>query len=117
MTRAVMRFGLAALVLIGASGLALAALYREGADRRAILVSAVVAFVVQLAAFAVVRRGVGKLDVIAAWGLGMGLRFAMFAVYALVVVELLALPSAAALISLATFFFVSTLVEPPFLKP
>ena len=40
----------------------------------------------------------------------------VLALYAFLVIDMLALPSAAALLSLATFFFVSTLVEPPLLK-
>jgi hypothetical protein len=46
------------------------------------------------------------------WGLGALLRLITLAVYALVFVNALALPATAALISLATFFFLSTLVEP-----
>ena len=53
----------------------------------------------------------------AGWGMAMLLRFATLAIYGFLVVERLGLPSTAALLSLATFFFVSTLVEPPLLKP
>ena len=52
----------------------------------------------------------------AGYGAGMLVRFAVLALYAFLVIDRLALPSAAALLSLATFFFVSTLVEPPLLK-
>ena len=70
---------------------------------------------VQLVAFAAARHTSGT-NPFAGWGVGMLLRFAALAIYGLVVVKAYALPSAAALLSLATFFFVSTLVEPPLLK-
>jgi hypothetical protein len=79
-------------------------------------VSAVVALAAQLAAFVVARHAAGD-NVIAGWGLGVGLRFIVLGVYAFVVVGALGLPESAALLSLVTFLFVSTLVEPPFLKP
>jgi hypothetical protein len=47
---------------------------------------------------------------------GAVLRFLVLGVYALVFVETLALPSVAALVSLAAFFFLSTLIEPLLLK-
>jgi hypothetical protein len=49
--------------------------------------------------------------------MGMGLRFLTLAVYALLVVKALGLAQAPALLSLAGFFFVTTLVEPLLLKP
>jgi hypothetical protein len=85
------------------------------AERRAVLVSAALAFVVQLVTFALARRSVGT-NPFAGYGLGLLLRFATLFVYAFLVVGRLGLPSSAALLSLATFFFVSTLVEPPLLK-
>lgn len=85
------------------------------AERRAIAVSAAIAVVVQLLVFAGVQRGVRGGNVIAAWGAGAVARLAVLAVYALVIAKAFALPSAAALVSLATFFFLSTLVEPLFL--
>jgi hypothetical protein len=44
------------------------------------------------------------------------MRFAVLGVYALVFVKALGLPSGAALISLAAFFFISTLIEPLLLQ-
>ncbi len=84
-----------------------------GADaRRAIVASAAVAFVVQLVAFALARIAASRQNAIAGWGLGALLRMGVLAVYALVVVKALGLLAVPALVSLATFFFVSTLVEP-----
>ena len=107
---------LVALVTIGVSGAVLALVFRGAGEQRAILVSAVVALAAQLAAFVVARHAAGD-NVIAGWGLGVGLRFIVLGVYAFVVVGALGLPESAALLSLVTFLFVSTLVEPPYLKP
>jgi hypothetical protein len=85
--------------------------YEGDAERRALAVSAGVAYVVQLIAFAVVRL-LARTNVIAGWGLGAVVRLITLAVYALVVVQALALPSGAALVSLAVFLFLSTLIEP-----
>jgi hypothetical protein len=52
----------------------------------------------------------------AAWGLGMLLRFVVLVLYAFLVVKALALPAEAALLSLVAFFFLTTLVEPMLLK-
>lgn len=79
--------------------------------RHSIFVSAWVAFVVQLFAFAVLRLTVGR-NVVAGWALGALLRMVTLAVYALVVVKALGLVATAALISLAAFFFLSMFVEP-----
>ncbi len=84
--------------------------------RRAILVSAVVAYLIQLPAFLLARRTAGT-NPFAGYGLGMLLRFATLGLYALVFVPRLGLESLPALVSLVSFFFVSTLVEPPLLKP
>ncbi len=84
-------------------------------DRHAITVSAIVAYVVQLCSFAM-TRAYATTNVMAAWGLGMLLRFFVLAAYALVGARLLGLPMTAALVSLAAFFFVSTLLEPVLLS-
>jgi hypothetical protein len=105
--------GLSALLILAASwalGLAF-----PPAARHSIVVSAWVAFVVQLFAFAVLRL-VARQNVIAGWGLGAVLRMLTIAVYALVVVKALGLVAGAALISLAAFLFLSMLVEPLVLK-
>jgi len=103
-----------AVVIAMASGV-LALVYRTPAERDAIAISAVVAFVVQLVAFGIVRLSAEK-NLIAGWGLGAILRFLVFVVYALVIVKALGLPATAAMISMAVFLFASTLVEPLFLK-
>ena len=108
-------FAGASLVIIVAGAWLLGLIFASPAERRAIRVSAGVAWVAQLFGFAVARL-LAATNVVAGWGLGMLLRFAVLAVYALVIVKAFALPAAAALLSLVTFFFVSTLIEPPLLK-
>lgn len=108
-------FALVALAVIALVGWMLTYAFTTAADAHAIMVSAAVAFVGQLVAFAVARRWVAT-NVAAGWGLGMLLRFFVLAIYALVGVKVLGLPVTSALVSLACFFFVSTLAEPVLLK-
>ena len=56
-------------------------------------------------------------NMIAGWGAGMLLRFVTLVLHALVGIKVMGYPPAPALLSLAAFFFVSTLIEPVFLKP
>lgn len=80
-------------------------------ERQAVMLSAVTALVVQLVAFVALRLG-GRERSIAMWGVGMLLRFATLTVFAFAVVGALGMPPVATLVSLATFFFVSSLLEP-----
>ncbi len=96
---------------------ALAGFVFTGADsRRAVAISAGVAFAVQSAGFAIVWR-LKRWNIMGAWGLAAGLRFLALAAYGLIAVRTLALPATAALFSLVTFFFVTTLAEPWLLRP
>lgn len=108
-------FALVSLGVIAAVGWMLSFAFSAPGDRRAIAISAAIAFVVQLGAF-VLARAWATTNVVAGWGLGMLLRFAVLAVYALIFVKVLALPASAALVSLVAFFFVSTLLEPVLLS-
>ena len=103
-------FAAASLAAIALVGALLALVFRTAADHRAILTSAGVACVVELLASSVVRvapRG----RAMQAGGLGALLRFSVLLAYALLALRPLELPATAALISLAAFFFVSTLLE------
>ena len=112
--RAIAIYGaLSALLIAVASGIF--ALAFPPAALHSIAVSAGIAFVVQLFAFAILRL-VARENVMAGWGLGALLRMITLAVYALVVVKALGLTTGAALISLAAFLFLSMLVEPFVLK-
>lgn len=102
---AVVTIGVVAVV-----GALLTLVFRGPDDRTAILVSAVVAVVVQLAAFAV-SRAAGKVNVSARMGAGAMIRLFSLIAYALVVIYVAKLPASPALVSLALFFFLSTLSE------
>jgi hypothetical protein len=114
--KATVQFAAVTLPLIAAAAWVMGLVYRSAGEQRAIWISAAVAFVTQLLAFAVARRSVGR-NVVAGWGLGVLLRVLVLAVYALVIVKAFGLPSSASLVGLATFFFLSTLLEPLLLKP
>ena len=108
-------FSAASLTVIALGAWVMTMFFRSPGDARAVWTSAVIAFAVQVIAFAIVKLS-AKTNVMAGWGVGAILRFVVLAVYALIVVKALGLPSAAALVSLALFFFVSTLIEPLLLK-
>lgn len=97
------------------AGIFLGLAYRgtDGATE-AVLVSAVIVFVVQMGAFALARRFARTGQAIAGWGLG-----AVISMLTLIVFGLLAgavgLPRTVALLSLATFLFLTELIEPPLL--
>ena len=109
-------FALACAAIIGALWAILVLLFTEDAVRRALGISAGIAFLVQMVAFFIARAFARRKNVIAGWGIGVALRFVALAIFALVAVPRLGLPLAASLLGLATFLFVSTLIEPLFLK-
>ncbi len=106
------------LVLVLAAAFVLGLVFRAPGDARAIAISAVLALLVQISVFPAVRRLAGRPGgVMVGWGAGALVRFLTLVVYGILVVKVLA-PSvapAAALIGLATFLFLSTLIEPLFL--
>ena len=114
MGRGLALYALACLLAIGMAAGVLVAVYGSPAERRAVVVSAVVALVVQVIAFAIARLLAGRGSAIAGWGLGAVICFAVLVVYGFVS-RALELPSNAALVSLATFFFLTELIEPPLL--
>ena len=89
--------------------------WTDAAGNEAVRASAWLAFIVQSFTFAIARL-VARQNVIAGWGLGVMLRFASVAFWALLGIKALGLLSGPALISLVVFYFVSTLVEPLFLN-
>ena len=109
--RAVLAFAASTVLIIVGAGWLLTFAFPTVPDRGAIVTSGWIALVVQLIAFAIARLTL-RHNVIAGWGLGALLRFVVLAVYAFLMVEALGLPMVAAVVSLAVFFFVSTLVEP-----
>lgn len=107
-------YSAACVVAIGAIG-AVSALFTEGLGRQAILASAVLALVVQLLAFTVARLFRDR-HVFVGWGMGSAMRFVALALYAVIVAKLWGAPVMAALLSFAAFLFVTTVIEPLFLK-
>jgi hypothetical protein len=110
-TASLIALAVGAIVIMALAALLDVTLFTSPAERRAVQISAEVAYAVQLAGFALLFR-LRKWNVMAAWGLAAILRFGALAVYALVLVKPLGLPATAALCSLVTFFFVTTLAEP-----
>lgn len=103
----VVGYGLAALLGITAL---LLVVFREADGRRAVLVSAAIALVVQGLCYVVVRNAPPQ-KLLVAWAATAALRLLSLVVYALVVIAPLTLPAAPALVSLATLFFVTTVLE------
>jgi hypothetical protein len=102
-------------VAIGLAGVLFGLAYRSGAGRHAILASALLAWVAQAMAFGIVWR-LRVWNVMAAWTLGMLLRLVVLVAYGLAGVRVLSLQPEPALVSMAVFFFLSTLIEPWFLR-
>jgi hypothetical protein len=105
----------AACIAIIAAIAALCALFTGPEARQAILASGLVALIVQLAAFTVTRLLL-RTHAMVGWGIGSGMRLIALVLYSIVVAKLWRPPVAAALLSFAGFLFVTTLVEPLFLK-
>ncbi len=91
------------------------AIFRAADARRALWIAAWTALAVQLVAFAVVRI-IARRNVIAGWGVGVIIRFVALVVFALLGVPRLGLPLTAALLAMATYLFLTTLLEPLFLR-
>ena len=115
MIRSTSIFAGVSLALVMVMGWLLTLVWPEVAERHAVFVSAIVALVVQLFAFAIAKLSAAS-NMLAGWGVGVLLRFVVLAAYALVGAKALGLPLAPALISLVAFFFVTSLVEPVLLK-
>ena len=109
--KAVALFGAITAAIVGVGTWVFGHIYATDDGRHAVLVSAAVALVVQLFGFMMLQLA-KKASPIAAWGLAALLRMGVLVVYALVVVKAYGLAPAPALLSLAAFFFLSTLVEP-----
>ena len=102
-------------IVIAVAGVLFGLAYSDDAGRHAIVASAVLAWVAQAMAFTIAWR-LRTWNVMAAWTLGMLLRLVVLMVYGLAGVRALSLRPDAALVSMAVFFFLSTLIEPWFLR-
>ena len=113
--RGIRLYALASFAVIAVAAGAFAFVYDDGAARQVVLVSAALAFAVQLVAFAVARLLAANGHGIAGWGLGAVFCFVTLVVYGFVC-RAAGLPTSAGMISLATFFFLTEVIEPPFLN-
>jgi hypothetical protein len=88
-------------------------------EHRAMLVSAGLAFAVQLGSYALLRpaRGGGGApgDLLIRWGIGAGMRLLVVVLYA-PLARVMFLSLDAALVSLVTFFFMTMMAEPLLLE-
>ncbi|MGE5100726.1 MAG: hypothetical protein ACM3SX_12125 [Deltaproteobacteria bacterium] len=112
--KATLWFGGLVVLIVVVCGALLSIPFSEPLERRAIETSAVIAVIVQLFAF-VIARMVSTTNFLGGWVTGVALRFVALVAYAFVGVKTFGMPPAAALISLVTFLFISTLVEPKLL--
>ena len=100
-----------AVALIGA----IAWSFLDGQGRHAMILSAGLAVVVQVVAFAVARLLLRK-NVMLGWGVGSALRLVVLVVYAVVMAKVARESLTPALLSFVGFLFVTTVIEPIFLK-
>ncbi|HUO51582.1 MAG TPA: hypothetical protein VMT93_03610 [Gemmatimonadaceae bacterium] len=115
MIRATAAFAAVSAVIIAAMGWMLTLAWPAPEARGAIVVSAGVAWVVQLFAFAAARLA-PRDQAMAGWGIGVLVRLVVLVAYALIAPRALGMPAAPALLSLVSFFFVTSLVEPLLLR-
>ena len=114
MFRGLALYALSCIVVIGLAGGVLMSVYDAPGESRAVWVSALVAFGVQMVAFAIARIMADKGNGIAGWGLGAVICLAALVVFGFAS-RALGLPQTAALVSLATYFSLTELIEAPFL--
>ncbi len=114
--RAFALYAVIAVTLVAIVGWLLTLGFHGPGDAAAIRLSAILAVVVQLAAFGAIRL-LGPRRVMVGWGIGALLRMLTLGVYGLLVAKVFTgIPIVPALVSLAAFYFLSTLVEPLLLK-
>lgn len=102
--------------LVALSGWVLTLVFHGPGDWAAIRLSAIVATVVQIAAFPAVRALTTQ-NLMVGWGAGSLVRLLTLIVYALLVRTVLNLPLPTALVSVTVFYFLSMVIEPLFLRP
>jgi len=105
------RFAVLLLALIAVTGWIVSKGFKTDADRHAIIVSGVIAGVIQLVAFGLVQLSGKRNATLIGWMMGAVIRGLALMFYGLVFAKLLGLPLAAALTSFAVFLFASMLLE------
>ncbi|HKR21215.1 MAG TPA: hypothetical protein VJS17_01425 [Pyrinomonadaceae bacterium] len=117
--RAIAYFAGISATLIVVATIILRTYFRTVEEHEAMLVSAGLAFAVQLGAFALLRpsRTTGKPpgELLIRWGLGAGLRLVVLVLYA-PVARIFNVSLEAALVSLVTYFFLTMMAEPLLLE-
>jgi hypothetical protein len=117
--RALAYFAGISAALIVVATIILRIYFRTVDEHDAMLVSAGLAFAVQLGSFALLRpsrtRGEPTGELLIRWGLGAGLRLVVLVLYA-PIARILNLSLEAALVSLVTFFFLTMMAEPLLLE-
>ena len=117
--RAIAYFAGISATLIIVATIILRTYFRTVQEHDAMLISAGLAFAVQLGAFALLRPSrtsggpIGELFI--RWGLGAGLRLVVLVLYA-PVARIFNVSLEAALVSLVTFFFLTMMAEPLLLE-
>lgn len=105
------RFVIALIALFAILGWLLSLGYQSPAERKALIVSGILAAGVQMSTFLLATGTQRRNQLLMGWGLGIILRFTFLIVYALVMAKMLGLPLSAALVSFAVFLFASMLLE------
>jgi len=114
-TRSLGVFAAISAAIIFHSWLLLRLIFTSPAQQQAMLLSAAIAFAVQFGAYAFLAPGKSSAavpgELIIRWGMGGVIRFLALVVFA-VLAKVMQLPLDAALISLATYFFLTMMAEP-----
>jgi hypothetical protein len=117
--RALAFFAATSAALIIVATIILRAVFRTVEQHNAMLISAGLAFAVQLGSYALLRparAGKGAPgELLIRWGLGALLRFVVLVLYA-PIARIMFLSLEAALVSLVTFFFLTMMAEPLLLE-
>jgi hypothetical protein len=110
--------GISAALIIVSTGI-LRTFFRTVTEHNAMLVSAGLAFAVQLGSYAFLRPGRGKHSapggLLIRWSVGAVMRFVVLVLYA-PLARIMFLSLDAALVSLVTFFFLTMMAEPLMLE-
>lgn len=106
---------LGCLVVIGLAAGVFTAVYGSAPDRTMVWVSAALALVVQVVAHAIARLLAQSGNGVAGWGIGAVICLLVLVLYGFVC-RSLGQPTGPAMVSLATYFFLTELIEPPLLN-
>ena len=112
-TRSLGLFAAISAAIIFSCWLLLRLIFTTPAQQQAMVLSAGLAFAVQVGAFALLAPGKGGFsgEVILRWGMGAVIRLVALVMFA-VLAKVMHLPLDAALVSLATYFFLTMMAEP-----